>query len=243
MTRRCSTASPPWPRRSPGYAEAHPYHDGTVNEVFGSRLVQRRLARQGRPFRVNVIKSVVDARADRLELVSATVPGDDAASDAARRHHGRQRHRVRVGQRASPGLRVRRLLRHGVAGRRRGGRRARASSSTATRPLGMRVVYDPDNPRRKLYAVQAWEVGRPPAGQPNHWRVNLLYPDRVERWRTKPGSKPTDVDGWEPVARDGGPRLVGGGEPLRRGAGVPLPQRHAVRGAGPLSTGTAPRTR
>src|SRR5688572_10853764 len=67
---------------APAYEEAHSYYEGSVAEVFGSQRVARLLRRQGGKFRTNVIKSVVDARADRLELLGATVPNDDGASKA-----------------------------------------------------------------------------------------------------------------------------------------------------------------
>ena len=67
---------------APGYEEAHAYYSGSVGEVFGSRVMKRLLRRQGKPFRVNVIKSVVDAVGDRLELMSLTVAKDDDATKA-----------------------------------------------------------------------------------------------------------------------------------------------------------------
>jgi hypothetical protein len=182
---------------APGYDEAHSYYSGTVGEVFGSRVMKRLLRRQGKPFKVNVIKSVVDAVGDRLELMALTVADDKPASalladivkanalnfEASNVHH--------------------RACEFGDAFVMVWDNPDEDDDTPVVNyhsPLGMRIVYDPDNPRRKKYAVQAWQEKS--ALGATAWRVNLLYPDRIERWRTKAGSKPEEAGSWEEAPTD-----------------------------------------
>jgi hypothetical protein len=180
---------------APGYETAHSYYDGTKGEVFGSHKLKRLLARQGSEFRVNVIKTVVDAPADRLELVSAVVPGDDVATkqladimadNSIEFESGNVHHRACEFGDAYV------MVWDGVE-------EGDGPVVNYHSPLGMRVMYDPDNPRRKLYAAHTWKVKSPLGEAADHWRVNLLYPDRVERWRSTLGGKPEEVAGWEPA--------------------------------------------
>jgi hypothetical protein len=179
---------------APGYVTAHDYYSGSVGEVFGSRVMKRLLRRQGKPFRVNVIKSVVDAVADRLDLMSLTVANDEDATkmlariaeangldfEASNVHHRACEFGdafVMVWDNPDDDDPVPVINYHS--------------------PLSMRVVYDPDNPRRKKYAVHAWQEKSPLGGAADYWRVNLLYPDRIERWHTKAGMKPEEPASWE----------------------------------------------
>src|SRR6185437_6450933 len=50
-------------------------------------------------------------------------------------------------------------------------------------PRYTRLFYDEENPRVKLYAVKTFVQG-------GCQRVNLYYPDRIEKWVTAPGVKP-----------------------------------------------------
>jgi hypothetical protein len=177
---------------APGYEEAHSYYSGSVSEVFGSAAMKRLLRRQGKPFKVNVIKTVVDSVADRLDLMAVTVPQDEPATK--RLDEIMESNNIAF----EAGPTMRRGVEYGDAFVLvwEGAEDDDDPVVNYHSPLSMRIVYDPDNPRRKLYAIQAWEE-RTPLGDTTRWRANLWYPDRVERWRTQPGMKPAEATAWE----------------------------------------------
>jgi hypothetical protein len=70
---------------------------------------------------------------------------------------------------------------------------------TYNSPLSMRMIYDDEHPNRKAYAIKRWEVDTfDPEGAPTKsWRANLYYPDRIERYVTKVGTKGKHREEWE----------------------------------------------
>jgi hypothetical protein len=69
-------------------------------------------------------------------------------------------------------------------------------------PLTTRVFYDPENPRRKMFAIRSWQEGDK---QDMIVRVNLYYPDRIERWyhKGKPSNRKHSKEKWTPYDADG----------------------------------------
>lgn len=51
-----------------------------------------------------------------------------------------------------------------------------------------RMFYDPENPRRKLFFAQMWEFTVVGEKKPRI-RMNLFYPDRIEKWISAPGDR------------------------------------------------------
>lgn len=74
-------------------------------------------------------------------------------------------------------------------------------------PFTTRVYYDPENPKKKKYAIRSWQEGD---GQNRIIRVNLYYPDRIERWMHKgrPARRRTAQQKWEPYKADGKPAVL-----------------------------------
>lgn len=74
-------------------------------------------------------------------------------------------------------------------------------------PMTTRVFYDVENPRKKKYALRSWVEGD---GQGSVIRVNLYYPDRIERWMHKgrPPRRRGSKHKWEPYKADGKPALL-----------------------------------
>lgn len=190
----------------PAYVEAHNYYTGTIAEVFSSRSLARVLRKSGDRFKMNVIKAVPDAVSDRLDVMSMTVvadqrdtvPGDSAPStspaqvalDELVERNKLDEELPRIFGRAGE---------YGDAFVLVWDDPALDEEETGppvvnyVSPLSMRIVYDADNPRVKKYAVHAWQVKRP-LGEV--WRMNLFYPDRVERWETEVGQKPEEEVAW-----------------------------------------------
>jgi hypothetical protein len=55
-------------------------------------------------------------------------------------------------------------------------------------PRNCRMFYDPENPRRKLFFAQMWQMQLKGEKKPRI-RMNLFYPDRIEKWISAPGDK------------------------------------------------------
>lgn len=55
-------------------------------------------------------------------------------------------------------------------------------------PRQCRMFYDPENPRRKLFFAQMWEFQIAGERKPRV-RMNLFYPDRIEKWISAPGDR------------------------------------------------------
>lgn len=69
-------------------------------------------------------------------------------------------------------------------------------------PFTTRVFYDTENPKKKTYAIRSWDEGE---GNSRLVRVNLYYPDRIERWmhKGKPSKRKNAEQKWEPFTLDG----------------------------------------
>lgn len=69
-------------------------------------------------------------------------------------------------------------------------------------PFTTRVFYDTENPKKKTYAIRSWNEGE---GNSPIIRVNLYYPDRIERWvhKGKPSKRKNSQQKWEPYTQDG----------------------------------------
>lgn len=74
-------------------------------------------------------------------------------------------------------------------------------------PFTTRVFYDPENPKKKSYAIRSWNEGE---GQNLVVRVNLYYADRIERWshKGKPSKRKNAQSKWVPYSEDGKPSVL-----------------------------------
>jgi hypothetical protein len=70
----------------------------------------------------------------------------------------------------------------------------------ANDPLTVRMMYDPENPREKAYAIKRWTETIQTDRQVH--RAELYYEDGVERWTTKVGSSGTTRGDWDPWLPD-----------------------------------------
>jgi hypothetical protein len=70
-------------------------------------------------------------------------------------------------------------------------------------PFTTRVFYDTENPKKKTYAIRSWVEGG--KGDDMVVRVNLYYPDRIERWmhKGKPSKRKNAQQKWVPYVQDG----------------------------------------
>lgn len=181
------------------YQMSKAYYTGDITEaMFNSNALSRRLAECARRFRVNLAKLVVDAVVDRMEIAAVTVPDDETATTAL------QQEAWDANQLTLETTRINRWA--CVYGDAYllvwPGEDESTVEINFNDPTEMRLFYDPENPRRKAYAVKAWWAKD---GDRKFRRVNLYYPDRVERWIAKQADTSPERDNlWEPYLGDGG---------------------------------------
>lgn len=177
----------------PEYRKAANYYAGNVDEViYRTSRVARKLASTGERYRINFAKTPVDVVAARMEIAAVTVPGDEAATKVLQ---------TQVWDANQLTLETpdwtRQTCMYGdgylVVWP---GEADNTVDMYFNAPTTMRLVYDPENPRRKAYAIKRWKAGE-------RQRATLYYADRIERWITKPGVSGESEHDWEPFEEDG----------------------------------------
>ena len=203
----------------PDYHRAEMYYEATNPEFFASIRLRRALERTGITFRFNLAKTPVDVMSDRLEINAVTVQDDDEADQILQKIWERNLmdlestniHR-RAGEFGDAYLIV--------------WPSDEADEDTPdmqpedaddeeqldfqqvdifyNSPKTTRIVYDTENPLRKKFAVKKWTMpaqlgikAKPPT------RVNLYYPDRIEKYVTTPNSKGNNRRDWIQFRDDG----------------------------------------
>lgn len=178
------------------YHLAEQYYEGSVGEVFCSPVVRRALRGALGGFDINLARRPVDAVLDRIKILAVTVPGSDTLTrqliDLVWTPNRMDRYSKLVHWGA---------LTYGDAylivwpGDLEGSVDVFYNS-----PVTTRVFYRPDNPRVKAFAAKLWEEGY---GDQGYCRLNLYYPDRIEKWTTKPGSEGKEEVEWAPYQEEG----------------------------------------
>jgi hypothetical protein len=70
-------------------------------------------------------------------------------------------------------------------------------------PVNARMIYDPLNPRRKLFFIQRFRIADLSGGEGARlWRADVWYPDRVERWISVKDGDLSRPENWQPYAED-----------------------------------------
>jgi hypothetical protein len=188
----------------PDYEEAEAYFEGTVPEVFASTVARQAIEATGQRYRFNLAKTPVTVRVDRVELAAVTVPDDEFASAVIEDVWDANGMAVHY-----PDL-FRQVFEYGDAylmewpvddDEPDPRLRAAGVELTVHNPKCVRVFYDPEHPRRKVYAIKRWALKRGD-GRGKAWRADVHYPDSIERWETKPGGDPAKADGWLPYLDD-----------------------------------------
>jgi len=190
----------------PEYGEAEQYYDGSIDEAFSDPKVAQLVAQSGARYRFNFIKAVPNTLASRVELSGIQVPGSEVATkkivevwDANDMDVHFPDTILRAFEYGDSYLMVwpmvevaedlesasyadRELLKCGV-------------EITYHSPKNTRVIYDAENERRKSFALNRWGIK---VGQDDLWRVDLWYPDHIERWVSRSGGSLEEESGWEP---------------------------------------------
>jgi hypothetical protein len=197
----------------PDYHRAEMYYEATNPEFFASIRLRRALERTGITFRFNMAKTPVDVMADRLEINAIQVADDDQADQILQKIWERNLmelestnvHR-RAGEFGDAYLIVWPSTDvdpddmsdvQQIEAESEDDLDYQAVDMFYNSPKTTRVVYDIENPTRKKYAIKKWTLpsqlgmkAKPPT------RVNLYYPDRIEKYITTPNSKGSNRRDW-----------------------------------------------
>lgn len=179
----------------PGYARAHNYYTGAVGEFFASPRMRWAMMRTGIAFRLNFARIPVDAVTERLKITAVSSP--DAAVDEQLQG---------MWKRNKLGLQFRHIIRaagefgdsYVIVWPSQGpddGDGDMDVDIAFNSPHCVRIIYSETNPLVKKYAIKRWtEAGVT--------RVDLIYPDRIEKWRTLPECSGQDASDWVQHADD-----------------------------------------
>lgn len=158
------------------YEEAEAYYEGNVAETFATYRLRRAFRTTGDRSRLNYCRSVVDAVSDRLEI--ASIRGESERANAVI---------DRIWKNNELNLESAEIHRNAltfgdcyVAVWPDEDGELQVSYNS---PKNMALVYDPENPRKKLYAVKMWLEPRPD-GKAGRTRMNVYTADRITKYVT-----------------------------------------------------------
>lgn len=173
--------------RKDHYTEAQDYYDGNVPETFATAKLRRAFRTTGDRSRLNFCRPVIDAVNDRVLLASIT--GGTKAATAKIQE---------ISENNDLGIEAQEIHRAALIS---GDAFVMAwpdvngewQISTHS-PLNMSLVYDPENPRKKAYAVHLWKSAS------NEHRMNIILPDRIRKFvanvgEVSDGSNWTEIEG------------------------------------------------
>lgn len=163
------------------YAAAGAYYEGDVAEVFATHALKRAMSHTAYDSRLNFCRPVVDAVQNRLEL-SAVLGTSDAANQVIQSTwennelylESNESHRNTLVYGDS----------YAIVWPDEDGELYVSFKS----PLSVAVVYDPERPRKKLYAVQMWE-------DLENTYMNVYWADRIQKYSVK-GTSVTEGVNW-----------------------------------------------
>lgn len=161
--------------------KAERYYNGDVDEVFASPKLRRALQRTGTSFRINFARVPVDAVLNRLEISTVHV-GDSLAREIIETTWVNNELDMEVNEVHRSAL---------IYGDSffmiwlddEGPDEEPDIVATYESPRNMCMFYHDENPRRKKFAAKMWTESN------GDTRVNLYYPETIEKWVKKKKNK------------------------------------------------------
>ena len=201
--------------RQDAMTQASQYYEGNEPEVFASVRLRRALERTGTSFRVNYARTAVQAVLERLELAAVTATMKDQAVldeteelvDTTGELDDINQMLTEVWEDNELGIESNEIHRSALVYGEcyvmvwpaddpddvdddPDDAAMQDVDITLNSPVYTSLFYDQENPRRKKFAAKMWRLN----DELNRTRVNLYYPDRVEKWisKGKAAKKQTD---------------------------------------------------
>jgi hypothetical protein len=169
------------------YIEAEEMYSGTASETFANSQIEREIARTGAMGKVNLVKRITSTVANRIKLSAVTVP--EASEEVNNRLDLiREANDMDVYEK----ILIRKTLMYGDSyitvwnidpddDTENDSMREAGVSLDYNSPLSMRMIYDPNNERKALFAIKSWSEG---SNEKRVRRADVYYRDRVERYIT-----------------------------------------------------------
>ena len=193
----------------PDYEEAEKYASGKAEEVFHNPRLRAALAASGERYRFNLAKTPIEVLANKLDLVAVTDPSSTKITDlitAAWDANDMDVHMPDV---------ITKALTYGDAylmawesddespitpevpddAQPDEALELAGVEFTVHNPKNTRLIYDPENHRRKWFIIKRWCV---PTLTGQRWRVDLWFGERLERWVSISTSSLEESSGWTP---------------------------------------------
>lgn len=179
----------------PKYDAAEAQYDGTADEVMSSRRIRALLQEQGKDMRVNFVNTPVDVIADRLVVLGA-VGSDDAATNALELVWKRNRLDLEIPDfilntcKLGNGYLIVWPGNNDDAGQ--------TVDVHWNDPRCTVIVYSPENPRERLFAVKIWDAGGRKRAEVyrNGWVAKYRSTAAVESGTSQSFDKAGDWEEW-----------------------------------------------
>lgn len=188
-------------RAEPAYEKAKLYSDGEMTEVWATAKLGKMLSRSANRYPVNIARRPIDAVLDRLEITEFSVADDPQMTDVLAKLIKNNQLKLELPDALD--LAETYGDSYLVCWPRPGGT-SEDVDVFVNNPVGMRVIYDPENPRRKAFSGRTWLDG-------NKKRRVTIWRDgpRVERWVSKQPESTRDTvnyldSDFEPLLSDDG---------------------------------------
>lgn len=165
----------------PEYERAECYYEGEVEEVFATPRIERYLARSRNRYRLNFIKTAVNAIADRIEVASVNVPGARELNELISkiRKKNRMTRKERTIHRRVP-LYGDAYLFAWPANPDDPNIKFEVHYNN---PKTTRAIYDHELPDKVKFVIKMWREPSPLGIMT--WRANLYYLDQIEKYIQK----------------------------------------------------------
>jgi len=192
----------------PAYTKAEDQYDGKAAETFASERVEKAIGSTGEDYKMPLIATAVDTLAERCELRRVSVPTDEAATAWVEETSEANNLDVYFPELITNTLKLGDyyLMVWDLWGEGETPEPASTDSEQELEQVGIeftihdprrvRLFYDPENERRKSYALKRWNVPDPSNAEQPLWRVDLYYPDHIEHWISLSGQPPEKPEAW-----------------------------------------------
>lgn len=191
----------------PCYEEAEEYYEGTADEKYASDAMRRLLTGSRTGFTINMAARPVDAVLDRMEIAAVTTDPEQHTTVLQQQVWDANDLDIEA-----PEIHLRTCslgdayLYVGLSDEPENPDLeddtgpGRTVDMFYNSPTTVRIIYDTEHPRRKKLAIKSW-CEKDEAGK-DRTRVNLYYPDRIEKWVSKPNTKGVKEQDFERYADD-----------------------------------------
>src|SRR5215207_4288397 len=196
------------------YCEAEDQYTGKASETFASKEVENAIKETGTAYKMPLIAQAVNVLASRCKVRRVSSPGQQGITEWIEQVWDANTLDVYYKEL------IKETLKFGDyyvmiwdlwgEGETPEGPASEAESDleevdiewTVHSPKLVRLFYDPENERRKAYALKRWPWKNPAYPDKEFWRADLYYPHHIEQWVTRPDQPHDKAEGWEEFRPD-----------------------------------------